>query len=75
VGGLGFPLFSPDSKRLYVETAATYTGTPPMVTTKNEGGVTVIDMTTQKVIARWPVGTDPFGGSIRYLNGRTTGGF
>jgi YVTN family beta-propeller protein len=75
VGGLGFPLFSPDSKRLYVETAATYTGTPPMVTTKSEGGVTVIDVATRQVVARWPVGVNPFGGSIRYLSGRPAGGF
>jgi YVTN family beta-propeller protein len=70
VGGLGFPLFSPDNTRLYVMTAATYAGTPPMITTKSEGGVTVIDVATQKVIARYPVGVNPFGGAIRYLMGR-----
>jgi YVTN family beta-propeller protein len=71
VGGLGFPLFSPDSNRLYVMTAATFTGTPPNVTTKREGGVTVIDLATKQAVARWQAGVNPFGGDIRYVGGRT----
>jgi len=70
VGGLGFPLFSPDGSRLYVMTAATYGGTPPNVTTKREGGVTVIDTSTREVVARYPAGVNPFGGDIRTVAGR-----
>ena len=72
VGGLGFPLFSPDNSKLYVMTAATFAGTPPNVTTKREGGVTVIDLATKQAVARYPAGVNPFGGDIRYVGGRTT---
>lgn len=70
VGGLGFPLFSPDGSKLYVMTAATYVGSPPNVVTERHGGVTVIDVATRKAVGRWPVGEDPFGGDIRYPGGR-----
>lgn len=70
VGGLGFPLFSPDGGKLYVMTAATYAGSPPDVVTERHGGVTVIDVATGKAVARWAVGEDPFGGDIRYPGGR-----
>lgn len=70
VGGLGFPLFSPDGSKLYVMTARTYAGTPPNVVTEAQGGVTVIDVGTRRVAARYPAGVNPFGGDIRYLGGR-----
>jgi YVTN family beta-propeller protein len=71
VGGLGFPLFSPDGTKLYVMTASTYAGTPPSVVTQAQGGVTVIDVATRKAVARYPAGVNPFGGDIRYVGGRT----
>lgn len=56
-GGLGFPLFSPDSKRLYV-----------MVYALN--GIAVIDLSSMKVVNHWKAGQGSFGGVIRYPNGR-----
>jgi DNA-binding beta-propeller fold protein YncE len=58
VGGLGFPLFSPDSTMLYV-----------MVSPRSE--VAAIDLKTMKVVNRWPAGQATFGGGIRYTNGRS----
>jgi YVTN family beta-propeller protein len=70
VASLGFPLFSPDSSKLYVMTARNYVGTPPSIETVAAGGVTVIDLRTMKAVARHPVGVNPFGGQIRYVSGR-----
>lgn len=70
VASLGFPLFSPDSQKLYVMTSRTYAGSPPNVTTEAQGGVTVIDIATMKAVARYPAGVSPFGGDIRYTAGR-----
>ena len=70
VASLGFPLFSPDSQKLYVMTARTYQGTPPAVTTKAEGGVFVINLSNMQVSARYAAGVNPFGGDIRYVGGR-----
>ena len=50
--GPGFPLFSPDSTKLYVMNSGM-------------GDVAVIDLKTMAVAARHKVGTDPFGGGIR----------
>jgi len=72
VGGLGFPLFSPDSRRLYVMTAASYAGSPPSLEIVRGGGVTVIDMSTLKAVARHAAGVNPFGGAIRQAGGRMT---
>lgn len=52
--GPGFPLFSPDSSRLYVMNSG-------------EGDVAVLDVAAQKVSARHKVGVNPFGGAIRTL--------
>jgi DNA-binding beta-propeller fold protein YncE len=57
VGGLGFPLFSPDSTKLYV-----------MVTTTSD--IAVLDLKSMKVVDRWKAGEETFGGGIRYTNGR-----
>lgn len=56
--GPGFPVFSPDSTKLYV---------------MNSGmaDVVVVDLKTMTVAARHKVGTDPFGGGLRIV-GRTT---
>lgn len=70
VGGLGFPLFSPDGSKLYVMTARAYAGTPPNVVTEAGGGVTVIDVASRRAVARHPAGVNPFGGDIRYPGGR-----
>ena len=56
-GGPGFPLFSPDGKRLYV-----------MVSSMSD--VAVIDLASMKVVNRWKSGESPFGGGIRYPQGR-----
>ena len=55
--GPGFPLFSPASDKLYV---------------MNSGGgdVVVIDMQTMAEEARYDVGVNPFGGTIRYVRER-----
>ena len=50
--GPGFPMFSPDSTKLYVEESG-------------NGDVVVIDLKSMAVAARYPIGTDPFGGGIR----------
>jgi YVTN family beta-propeller protein len=70
VASLGFPLFSPDNTKLYVMTARSYSGTPPNIVTQAGGGVTVIDVATQKAVARYAAGVNPFGGDIRYVGGR-----
>ena len=54
--GPGFPLFSPDSTKLYVMNSG-------------EGDVAVIDVATQKVIARHKVGVNPFGGAVKNTGG------
>jgi len=59
VGGLGFPVFSPDSTKLYFMVS-------PL------GEVTVIDVKSMKVVDHWKAGQDTFGGGIRYPNGRPT---
>jgi len=55
--GPGFPLFSPASDKLYVMNAG-------------GGNVVVIDLQTLSEEARYDVGVNPFGGTIRYLEGR-----
>jgi len=55
--GPGFPIFSPDSTKLYVMNYG-------------EGDVAVIDLTTKKVLARHKAGKTPFGGSLRFPEGR-----
>jgi YVTN family beta-propeller protein len=54
--GPGFPLFSPDSMKLYVMNSG-------------DGNVSVIDLKTKQVTASHKVGTDPFGGGIRIRTG------
>jgi YVTN family beta-propeller protein len=56
-GGPGFPIFSPDSKKLYVMVSST-------------SDVAVVDLATMKVATRWKAGESPFGGGIRYPQGR-----
>jgi len=56
-GGPGFPMFSPDSSRLYV-----------MVSSTSE--VVSIDLKTMRVVNRWKAGQSPFGGGLRYVDGR-----
>ena len=58
IGGMSYPLFSPDSSKLYVMNSCP------------DGGVTVVDVKTMKVEARYKVGVSPFGGAIRYVKGR-----
>ena len=50
--GPGFPLFSPDSTKLYVMNSGS-------------GDVAVIDVQSRSVVARHKVGTDPFGGALK----------
>jgi len=50
--GPGFPIFSPDSPRLYVMESGM-------------GDVVVVDLGTMSVAARYRIGTDPFGGGIK----------
>ena len=52
--GPGFPLFSPDSSKLYVMNSG-------------EGDVAVIDVAAKKVSARHKVGVNPFGGAVRMM--------
>jgi YVTN family beta-propeller protein len=52
--GPGFPLFSPDSTKLYVMNSG-------------EGDVAVIDLAAKKVTARHKVGVNPFGGAVRAI--------
>jgi YVTN family beta-propeller protein len=58
IGGLVYPVFSPDSSRVYV------------MSNKPEGGISVVDIKSLKVVARYKVGTMPFGGTIRYVKGK-----
>ena len=54
---LGYPLFSPDSKRLYIM--------------EFQGAhLTTIDMTSMKIVSHQPFGTEPFGGVIRLTRGK-----
>ena len=55
--GPGFPIFSPDSTKLYVMNYG-------------EGDVCVIDLATKKIVARYKAGQSPFGGGLRFPNGR-----
>ena len=55
--GPGFPLFSPGSDKLYVMNSSA-------------GDVAVVDMKSMEVEARYAVGVNPFGGSIRPVGGR-----
>lgn len=57
--GPGFPLFSPASDKLYVMNSGM-------------GDMVVVDLRTMAEEARYKVGVDPFGGTIRYVGGRTT---
>jgi YVTN family beta-propeller protein len=50
--GPGFPVFSPDSAKLYVMNSG-------------EGDVAIVDLKEMKVVARHYVGTNPFGGGLR----------
>jgi YVTN family beta-propeller protein len=50
--GPGFPMFSPDSRKLYVLESG-------------NGDVVVIDLDTMSVSARYKIGTDPFGGGVK----------
>ena len=54
---LGFPLFSPDSKKLYI---MEFQG----------GALSTIDLGSMKVESRYKLGTDPFGGVIRLTKGK-----
>lgn len=54
---LGFPLFSPDSQKLYV---MDFQG----------GDVSVIDVGSMKIVSRHKIGTDPFGGVVRITRGK-----
>jgi DNA-binding beta-propeller fold protein YncE len=60
-GGPGFPIFSPDTKKLYV-----------MVYNTND--IAVIDLSSMKVVNRWKAGEGTFGGVLRYPNGRPLSG-
>jgi YVTN family beta-propeller protein len=50
--GPAFPVFAPDSTKLYVMNSG-------------EGDVAIIDLKDMKVAARYSVGTNPFGGGLR----------
>lgn len=54
--GSAFPLFSPDSEKLYVQIS--YRGTP------RGGEVVIIDLNSMEIENRYDVGSDPFGGTI-----------
>jgi YVTN family beta-propeller protein len=56
--GPGFPIFSPDSTKLYVMLSAM-------------GDVAVVDLKTMSVAARHKVGKDPFGGGLIRRAGRS----
>jgi YVTN family beta-propeller protein len=56
--GPGFPMFSPDSTKLYVMESGA-------------GDLVVIDLKTMAVAARYKVGVDPFGGGVRMLRPQT----
>lgn len=55
--GPGFPLFSPDGTKLYVMNSGA-------------GDICVIDLSTMTIAARHKVGVNPFGGGLRFPNGR-----
>lgn len=55
--GPGFPLFSPDGDKLYVMSS-------------RAGEVAVIDIASMSIDARYPVGVNPFGGTVRHIGGR-----
>jgi YVTN family beta-propeller protein len=55
--GPGFPIFSPDGAKLYVMNSGA-------------GDVCVIDTKTMQIAARYKVGVNPFGGGLRYPQGR-----
>ena len=58
--GPGFPLFAPDGRKLYVMNS-------------RGGDVAIIDLSgdgTGQVEARYPVGVNPFGGTLRHLPAR-----
>jgi YVTN family beta-propeller protein len=55
--GPGFPIFSPDGTKLYVMNYG-------------EGDVCVIDLASKKIVARYKAGQSPFGGGLRFPNGR-----
>jgi YVTN family beta-propeller protein len=52
--GPGFPVFSPDSTKLYVMESG-------------NGDVVVLDLKSLAVSARYKIGTDPFGGGLRTI--------
>jgi YVTN family beta-propeller protein len=52
--GPAFPVFSADSTKLFVMN-------------RGAGDVAVIDTRQLKVIARWKIGREPFGGGLRYF--------
>jgi YVTN family beta-propeller protein len=52
--GPGFPVFSPDSQKLYVMESG-------------NGDVVVLDLKSLAVSARYKIGTDPFGGGLRTI--------
>jgi len=54
--GSAFPLFSPESDKLYVQIS--YRGTP------RGGEVVIIDLDSMAIENRYDVGSDPFGGTI-----------
>jgi YVTN family beta-propeller protein len=50
--GPGFPVFSPDSTKLYIMNSGA-------------GDIAVIDLKDMKIAARYNVGVNPFGGGLR----------
>jgi YVTN family beta-propeller protein len=75
-GGSLFPLFSPDGTKVYVMNAGANAPAGEAAADKagstGEDNVCVVDVKTAKVIARYKVGGHPFGGGLRFPNGRTT---
>ena len=53
--GPGFPMFSPDSTKLYVMESGA-------------GDLVVIDLKSMSVASRYKIGVDPFGGGIRMMH-------
>lgn len=56
--GPGFPLFSPDNSKLYVMNSG-------------EGDVAIVDLKSMQVTSRYKVGVNPFGGGLRFPDGKT----
>jgi YVTN family beta-propeller protein len=52
--GPAFPVFSADSTKLFVMN-------------RGAGDVAVVDTHTLKVVGRWKIGREPFGGGVRYV--------